>query len=126
MKISKLIEALQEIDSTVPFDSDVVTGDDWMPSAITRIYHKPPLTYIEFESVEDDPSGENFSCFRSEWTKQEIVMRQAFILSLLTNVQTNEASIEDTARHIELLLEITLNCGVDAGIDFMKQINKKI
>lgn len=31
MKLSELIKQLQEIDKSVPFDSEVVTGEDWMP-----------------------------------------------------------------------------------------------
>jgi hypothetical protein len=54
MKLSQLIKKLQEIEKTVPFDSEVVTGDDWMPQKITTVHHEPPYTFIEFESPHED------------------------------------------------------------------------
>ncbi|EEW08875.1 hypothetical protein [Vibrio mimicus] len=125
MKISQLIKKLQDIDSTVPFDSDVVTGDDWMPSAITRVYHEPPRTFIEFEASEDELLGEDFNSFSREWTEQEVAMRQSFIKYLFTCVQNGDASAEDAAKYIDLLMDRTLNCGTDAGVDFMKQFAAK-
>lgn len=53
MKLSELIKKLQEIEKSVPFDSEVVTGDDYMPQSITRVYHEPPHTFIEFEEPTD-------------------------------------------------------------------------
>ena len=50
LKTSVLIQKLIEIDKTVPFDADVVTGEDWWPTPISRVYHNPPDTFIEFES----------------------------------------------------------------------------
>lgn len=45
MKTSELIKKLQEIDKTVPFDADIVTGDDWLPCGVENVYHAPPHTY---------------------------------------------------------------------------------
>lgn len=53
MKLSELIKQLQEIDKSVPFDSEVVTGDDWMPRRISSVYHEPPHTFIQFEEDDD-------------------------------------------------------------------------
>ncbi|XUV80194.1 hypothetical protein ACREYP_13800 [Enterobacter sp. TMH.L2] len=58
MKTSELIKKLTDLQDTVPFDAEVVTGDDWQPNGITRIYHKPPYTFIEFETDEIDEFGE--------------------------------------------------------------------
>ncbi|ENU3710279.1 hypothetical protein SEEC0006_12945 [Salmonella enterica subsp. enterica serovar Choleraesuis str. 0006] len=58
MKTSVLIQKLMEIDKTVPFDADVVTGEEWWPIPISRVYHNPPHTFVEFETGEqsqDDP-----------------------------------------------------------------------
>ncbi|EOL9012317.1 MULTISPECIES: hypothetical protein [Cronobacter] len=58
MKTSVLIQKLMEIDKTVPFDAEVVTGEEWWPTPISRIYHNPPYTFVEFETDEqskDDP-----------------------------------------------------------------------
>jgi len=52
LKTSFLIRKLIEIDKTVPFDADVVTGEDWWPTPISRVYHNPPNTFIEFETGE--------------------------------------------------------------------------
>lgn len=52
MKTSILIQKLMEIDKTVPFDADVVTGEDWWPTRISRVYHNPPHTFVEFETGE--------------------------------------------------------------------------
>ncbi|MDI6477282.1 hypothetical protein [Cronobacter dublinensis] len=58
MKTSVLMQKLIEIDKTVPFDAEVVTGEEWWPTPISRVYHNPPYTYVEFEIDEqsqDDP-----------------------------------------------------------------------
>lgn len=58
LKTSVLIQKLMEIDKTLPFDADVVTGEEWWPTPISRVYHNPPHTYVEFETGEqsqDDP-----------------------------------------------------------------------
>ena len=52
LKTSVLIQKLMEIDKTVPFDADVVTGEDWCPTPISRVYHNPPYTFVEFETDE--------------------------------------------------------------------------
>jgi hypothetical protein len=62
MKLSELIHRLQEIDKTVPFDSEVVTGGDWMPQGITRIYHEPPHTFIEFEDPAEGEEDDDDLC----------------------------------------------------------------
>ncbi|ELY3773053.1 hypothetical protein SMX71_002706 [Cronobacter dublinensis] len=52
LKTSVLIQKLMEIHKTVPFDAEVVTGEEWWPTPISRAYHNPPYTYIEFETDE--------------------------------------------------------------------------
>ena len=48
LKTYVLIQKLMEIDKTVLFDADVVTGEEWWPTPISRVYHNPPHTYVEF------------------------------------------------------------------------------
>lgn len=48
LKTSVLIQKLMEIDKTVLFDADVVTCEEWWPTPISRVYHNPPHTYVEF------------------------------------------------------------------------------
>lgn len=43
MKTSVLIQKLMEIDKTVLFDADVVTGEGWWLTPIPRVYHNPPI-----------------------------------------------------------------------------------
>lgn len=61
MKTSELIKALQDIDKNVPFDADVVTGDDWMPADLMKVYHEPPHTFLEFDEqgYEEPDTGPN-------------------------------------------------------------------
>lgn len=61
LKTSELIKKLTDLQETIPFDAEVVTGDDWQPDGITRIYHKPPYTFIEFEADDIDEFGEEDS-----------------------------------------------------------------
>ncbi|MBQ4848813.1 hypothetical protein [Pseudoalteromonas sp. MMG012] len=53
MKLKELIKNLQEIEKTLPFDSEVVTGDDFMPQRVVKVHHEPPYTFIEFEEPKD-------------------------------------------------------------------------
>ncbi|OED64027.1 hypothetical protein A165_12615 [Vibrio tasmaniensis ZS-17] len=125
MKISELIEKLQLIDSTVPFDSDVVSGDDWMPSAITRVYHEPPRTFIEFDELAGELINEDTNSLVREWTEQELLMRQSFVSYLFTCVQNGDVSAEDAAKYIDVLMERALNYGADSGVEFIKQFTSR-
>ena len=59
MKSSELIKKLQTIDKSVPFDAEVVTGDGITPYRLTKVYHEPPHTFLEFGPPEDEePIGE--------------------------------------------------------------------
>ena len=53
MKTSELISKLQQIQKSVPFDADLVMGDDWMPSSLIKVFHEPPHTFLEFEECVD-------------------------------------------------------------------------
>ena len=56
MKTSELIKKLQEIDKTVPFDADVVIGDDWQFGHLKQVTHDMPRTYLEFEKIPSNDS----------------------------------------------------------------------
>ncbi|WP_321157782.1 hypothetical protein [Providencia stuartii] len=83
MKMSELIQQLQDIDKTIPFDADVVTGDDFLPCEISRVYHNPPRTYIQFESYEED-----------EWSDDQENNRLASIAELSTRAHMIEQMVE--------------------------------
>lgn len=59
MKMSELIKQLQAIDSSVPFDAEVVTEDSQSiyPAALLSVSHEPPHTILTFDhhdnNVED-------------------------------------------------------------------------
>jgi hypothetical protein len=66
LKTSTLIQKLTEISKTVPFDADVVTGEDWWPHPITRVYHNPPHTFIEFgtEEPSENEDPDEFTLYK--------------------------------------------------------------
>ncbi|MEB5920882.1 hypothetical protein [Franconibacter daqui] len=85
MKTSVLIQKLMEIDKTVPFDAEVVTGEEWWPTPISRVYHNPPHTYVEFETGEqsqDDP--EELSVY------SELEIRAHQMMQIRDFVQSNK------------------------------------
>ena len=82
MKTSELITRLQKIDKTVSFDADIVTGEDWLPQHITKVYHEPPYTFIEFESYEE------------EWGDERENNRLASITELATRSHMLEQMVE--------------------------------
>ncbi|MDN8598872.1 hypothetical protein Q0A17_05530 [Citrobacter sp. S2-9] len=84
MKTSTLIQKLIEIDKTVPFDADVVTGEDWWPSSISRVYHNPPHTYIEFHSEESqqDEDPDEISIYNElEIRAHQMILARDFVKS---------------------------------------------
>ncbi|MBE5254685.1 hypothetical protein [Mixta mediterraneensis] len=88
MKTSELIVKLQEIDKTVPFDADIVTGEDWLPQHLTKVYHEPPYTFIEFESYAED-----------EWGSESENNRLASITELATRAHMLEQMVEMIEKH---------------------------
>ncbi|CFB67761.1 TPA: hypothetical protein ACPZMC_002694 [Yersinia enterocolitica] len=54
MKTSTLIKKLIEIDKTVPFDANIVQGDDYEYDDLIKVYHNPPNTYLVFNSQESE------------------------------------------------------------------------
>lgn len=86
LKTSVLIQKLMEIDKTVPFDAEVVTGEEWWPTPISRVYHNPPHTCIEFETGEQsqvDPDE------LSIYSELEILAHQ--MMQIRDFVQSNAA-----------------------------------
>lgn len=76
MKVSEAIEKLKEIDSDTPFDSEIVTGDDYMPCRAIKLYHEPPYTYLQFEDLStDDELNEPLSDAFNEILEHDLAMR---------------------------------------------------
>ncbi|AYO37242.1 hypothetical protein [Serratia sp. P2ACOL2] len=83
MKTSELIDKLNKIAKTVPFDAEIVTGDDWLWQGVDKVYHNPPHTYIQFDSYEEN-----------EWGEDEENRRRASITELATRAHMIEQVIE--------------------------------
>ena len=87
MKTSKLIEKLNKIAETVPFDADVVTGDDWLSQRAIKVYHNPPHTYIEFESFEEDEWSEDFAEENRRATIKDLSIRSHMLQQVIEMVE---------------------------------------
>ncbi|MCY9848228.1 hypothetical protein [Pectobacterium jejuense] len=61
MKTSELIKRLIEIDKTVPFDADIVQGNDYEFDTLQKVYHNPPHTYLVFDTPQPYDSEDGFS-----------------------------------------------------------------
>lgn len=85
MKTSVLIQKLMEIDKTLPFDADVVTGEDWWPTPISRVYHNPPHTFVEFEADEQSQDAPDELSIYSE-----IEIRTHQMIQIRNFVQSNK------------------------------------
>lgn len=83
MKTSELIVKLQEIDKTVPLDADIVTGENSLPQHLTKVYHEPLYTFIEFKSYAED-----------EWGDENENNRLASVTELATRAHMPEQIIE--------------------------------
>ncbi|ARA23069.1 TPA: hypothetical protein U2R10_000633 [Proteus mirabilis] len=104
MKTSELIKKLQEIDKTVPFDADIVTGDDWLPCGVENVYHAPPNTYIQFNSYDADEM----------WGDLQENNRRTSIVELSARV----SEINDVVKMIESNPSIT-------ALDIIKELNSR-
>lgn len=100
MKTSVLIQKLMEIDKTVPFDADVVTGEDWRPTPISRVYHNPPHTFVEFETGEQSQDGPDELSIYSE-----LQIRAHQMIQIRDFVQSNK-ELQPEAIVLELNVQI--------------------
>ena len=85
LKTSVLIQKLMEIDKTVLFDADEVTGEEWWPTPISRVYHNPPHTYVEFYTGEQ---SQNESDELSVYSELQICAHR--MMQIRDFVQSNE------------------------------------
>jgi hypothetical protein len=74
MKTSQLIKHLQQIDKDIPFDADIVTGDDWNFQEVEKIYHDMPRTFIQFgEPVMGESNVASFSNHHAKKIVQQTI-----------------------------------------------------
>lgn len=99
MKTSELIARLQKIEKTVPFDAEVVMGDDWQPTELARVYHEPPYTFLEFA---DDEGREHPDEEPLTFNSQQQVLVSAYLSSIL---ESHANKTLDTSQATQALLE---------------------
>lgn len=113
MKTSELIKKLQEIDATVPFDADVVMGDDWQNTPVSRVYHQPPHTFLEL--VPSEPE---------DITRKTDAILRSFLASVLTSHQQGKLSLHQATDALIELVDTVNEQGLDAVIDHIRQIEE--
>lgn len=97
MKMSELILQLQKIDETLPFDAEVVTGCDWQPAALRRVYHEPPYTFLEFSEDGKDHHAEEPAAL---FDPQQRALVEAYLSAILDQRGTEP----DSARPVNQIL----------------------
>jgi hypothetical protein len=106
MKTSQLINKLIEINKTVPFDADIVTGDDWLFQPVSKVYHNPPHTYIEFESFEEDEWSEDLAEENRKATIKELATRAHMLQQVIEMIEKSpQHSREDIIQELGKLSE---------------------
>ena len=96
MKTSELIRKLQNLEREIPFDAEVVTGDDWQPSELVRVQHEPPYTFLEFEGMGEQEPLEQ----AREFSDAQLPLVGAYLSSLLHHVKDNPSAIDDVESEI--------------------------
>lgn len=96
MKTSELIQKLQKLEQEIPFDAEVVTGDDWQPSELVRVQHEPPYTFLEFEGIGEQEQFEE----AREFSDTQLPLVGAYLSSLLHRVKDNPSTIDDVSSEI--------------------------
>jgi predicted dienelactone hydrolase len=117
MKTTELIARLQQLQKNVPFDADVVTGDDWMPALLKGVRHEPPATYLEFEEFDDqDEIADN------QLSEAQEVQMRTYIAHLLLRFQNRQDTDAETIRKLFELVVLFKESSPQAAI---VQMNKK-
>lgn len=118
MKLHHLIEALQRIEATVPFESDVVSGDDWMPDGISRVYHEPPYTFIQFDPIDDSDFYDSDQ--PRNFTSQEDLLIQAFIEFMFERYKNGEIELSEASSTVIKFSDIARSRSAESTIAFVR------
>ncbi|WP_035853270.1 hypothetical protein [Deefgea rivuli] len=97
MNTSEVIRKLQALEKTIPFDAEVVIGDDWQPSSLVKIFHQPPYTFLEFKG-----SGERFKL-----NSQENILMSSFISSVLQRYAEGDLPLDHATAVIAELVSVS-------------------
>jgi len=119
MKTSQLIKKLQRIEKDVPFDADVVTGDDWQPTDLARVYHEPPYTFLEFNYSSSEEAQEESITFNEE----QKVLVLAYITSMLQEASSQKIGLADAANSLIGLVEFCQTNSPSSVIERLREIN---
>lgn len=117
MNISDLINKLQLIDKTVPFDSEVVSGDDWMPDKISAVYHEPPYTFIQFSETHPHLTDPDFTY---DFNEQELLLIKSFITYLFEQYKSEDIELSEVVSLTAKLNEITRTRSPESVIAFVR------
>lgn len=110
MKTSELIKRLQYFANDVPFDAEVVMGDDWQPTKLKKVYHEPPHTFLEFESTEE----------RYDLDSSETVLVHSFLASVLERYKEGGVTREHAVSILADLLSAAQLAPAEEIIEYIK------
>lgn len=110
MKSSELIKRLQLLEKEIPFDAEIVIGDDWQPSHLKRVHHEPPYTFLIFEGEDE----------RAELNEQERLIVGSFIAAGLEQYKEGKISLELAVSVLGELLEAAQSSSAEEIISFIK------
>lgn len=96
MKTSELIRELQKLEREIPFDAEIVTGDDSQPLELVRVQHEPPYTFLEFEGIGETELLEK----AREFSDTQLILVGAYISSILNRLKDNPSVIDDVEREV--------------------------
>lgn len=111
MKTSALIKKLQSLEKDIPFDAEVVIGDDWQPSRLKRVFHEPPYTFLVFD-------GEDA---RARFSEQEKILTRSFIAAGLEQFKSGAISLEQAVSVLGELLDIAHGSSAEEVVSFIKR-----
>jgi len=117
MKLRHLIGILQKIEAEVPFDSDVVSGDDWMPDQISQVYHEPPHTFIQFEEPDYDFDDSGIS---RNFTEYEKLLIQSFIVFMFEQYKNGEIELLEASSIVTKFNDIAKTRSAESAIAFIR------
>lgn len=99
MKTSELIKKLIEIDKTVPFDADIVQGDDFEYDILKSVHHNPPHTYFVFDTKQTYDQDDGFSAV------EELIIRSHHTNEIKKLIEQSDSSKDNILRMLDEMSE---------------------
>ena len=113
MKTSELLSKLEALNKEVPFDAEIVSGDNWMPTTLVSVHHEPPHTFLEFDWPEEESEEiqENVEYSNPQHQAQLQVMLTAYLDNLAVQCAEGQITPAKLASQILGLVNHTLAFG---------------